>query len=153
MTLKGTYNGNTVYSPGDVVVYTDGKSYIKQKESAKGITPHDTLFWSRLDQAIADALELIMGAVQQIPDVVNNLTTTAAGKALDARQGKALNTSISTLSSSITTLTNYIDMVLPFFNQGQVTTVCLKSSTASSTKRFNITVNDSGEISATEVGG
>ena len=71
--------------------------------------------------------------------VANNLTTTATGKVLDARQGKAL-------KGLIDDLTNVVDGVYP---DGK--TLVLKSSTASSTKEFAITVDDDGELTATEI--
>ena len=70
-------------------------------------------------------------AMDMSTSIVNNLTTTTAGKALDARQGKALK--------------ELIDMVNP-----DSKTIRLASSTASSTKLFDSTVDDDGELSATE---
>lgn len=57
-------------------------------------------FWKNGVKPIKDSLS----SKVNVSDIVNNLTTTAANKALDARQGKALNDKITTLNSNIATL-------------------------------------------------
>lgn len=136
MNIKGDYKGNVSYSVGDVV-RCDGAIYVLNKPCSTGTPPTVSYYWNRMPQPLADAAELIMDAIGVAKDsaldgkVANNLTTTGSGKVLDARKGKDLK--------------DMIDMVNP-----DSKTIRLLSSTASSTKLFDITVNDSGEISATE---
>ena len=98
-----------------------------------------------MEQPLADAAELIMDAIEVAKagaltgKVANNLTTTASGKVLDARQGKALKDLIEGVGGEL-------DLVYP-----DSKTLVLLSSTASSTKRFAITVNDDAELTATEI--
>lgn len=54
-------------------------------------------FWKNGVKPIKDSLS----SKVNVSDIVNNLTTTAANKALDARQGKALNDKITTLNSNL----------------------------------------------------
>lgn len=145
MNLKGDYSGLTSYAVGDVVRWTDDTIYILRKPCSSGVPPTNTLYWERMAQPLADCVELVMDAVMVAEGgalsgkVANNLTTTASGKVLDARQGKAL-------KGLIDDLTNVVDGVYP---DGK--TLVLKSSTASSTKEFAITVDDDGELTATEI--
>lgn len=127
MTLKGNYSGLTSYSVGDVVCFQD-VFYLKNKASGAGVVPTDTKAWERLGKMASLAAKF---AMDMSTTIVNNLTTSTAGKALDARQGKALK--------------ELIDMVNP-----DSKTIRLASSTASSTKLFDITVDDDGELTATE---
>ena len=53
-------------------------------------------FWKNGVKPIKDSLS----SKVNVSDIVNNLTTTAANKALDARQGKALKTEIDSLNSN-----------------------------------------------------
>ena len=144
MNIKGDYNGLTSYSVGDVV-RCDGAVYVLDKPAAAGTTPTNSLYWYRMEQPLADAAELIMDAIDVAKagaltgKVANNLTTTASGKVLDARQGKALKDLIEGVGGEL-------DLVYP-----DSKTLVLLSSTASSTKRFAITVNDDAELTATEI--
>ena len=136
MAFKGDYKSNAAYSAGDTVRYTDGVFYHMHKVAPTGTPPTDTLYWNREDQVLAWAMRAIMDHMEAVggltkSDLANNLTTTATGKALDARQGKALKALI---PENITE-----------------SAIVLKSSTASSTKSFTITVDDDGELTATEV--
>ena len=93
MTLKGSYKNNVVYSVGDVVMYTDNVVYHLQKPAKAGTPCTNTLYWERYD--LVETVKLILDAISISGDNVtsktaNNLTTTASGKILDARQGKAL---------------------------------------------------------------
>ena len=145
MNLKGDYSGLTSYAVGDVVRWTDDTIFILRKPCSSGVPPTNTLYWERMAQPLADCVELVMDAVMVAEGgalsgkVANNLTTTPAGKVLDARQGKAL-------KGLIDDLTDVVDGVYP---DGK--TLVLKSSTASSTKEFAITVDDDGELTATEI--
>ena len=135
MTLKGNYSGETSYSVGDVVLFTDGVSYHLQHPCPAGTSPVNTLYWSRTSQEINDIVSIAMDAIAMADSndlkLANNLTTNTTGKALDATQGKALKEMIPT-------------------NIGE-DSIILNSSTPSSTKQFLITVDDDGEITATEV--
>lgn len=51
-----------------------------------------------------DAIKTTVDGKVNTSDVVNNVVTTAAGKVLDARQGKTLNDSISTLNTNLSSL-------------------------------------------------
>ena len=156
MELKGNYAAETSYSVGDVVRYND-IFYHLQKATKAGTPPTDTLYWGRLDQVLAWAADLIMDALEIAEtnhvQVVNNLTTTAAGKALDARQGKALKELIDTLGGTVsgigTTVTGLSTSVGNLYPDAK--TIVLASSTSESTKTFAITVDDDGELTATEI--
>lgn len=145
MNIKGDYSGLTTYDPGDVVRWTDNTIYILRKPCKSGVPPTDTLYWERMQQPLADAVELMMDSITVAEGgaltgkVANNLTTTASGKVLDARQGKALKTLIDDIGAEL-------DLVYP-----DSKTLILLSSTESSEKRFAITVDDSGELTATEI--
>ena len=147
MNLKGNYSGETAYGVGDVVLYTDGVSYHLQRPCPAGTPPVDTRFWSRTSQEINDIVKIAMDAIAMADSndltLANNLTTATTGKALDATQGKALKDSLDALSSTVNGL-NIPDNI-------DDNSILLKSSTASSTKEFLITVDDDGEITATEV--
>ena len=145
MNIKGDYSGLTTYDPGDIVRWTDNTIYILRKPCKSGVPPTDTLYWERMQQPLADAVELMMDSIAVAEGgaltgkVANNLTTTASGKVLDARQGKALKTLIDDIGTEL-------DLVYP-----DSKTLVLMSSTASSEKKFAITVDDSGELTATEI--
>lgn len=142
MKLKGDYSSNTAYSVGDVVRFTDGEVYLCQKAGKKGTPCVDTLYWGRPSQIISEIVKLCMDAID-IADsnditLANNLTTTAAGKGLDARQGKALKGLVDGVAEDLADL------------NPNTKTLRLASSTADSTKLFDITVDDDGELTATE---
>jgi hypothetical protein len=89
---RGDYNANSTYDKLDLVKYK-GTSWLAKK-NATGVEPVEGEYW----QKIFDL------------GTANNLTTTAEGFALDARQGKILNDML---------LSNYIgirDMVSTNFN-------------------------------------
>ena len=138
MTLKGEYSDLTSYSVGDVVRFTGGMCYVMKTACGAGNPPTDTRYWEWIGQGLQDTVDLILDAIDisqggaLAGKVANNLTTSSAGKVLDARQGKALKGLIDDLSPDAKTLV-------------------LASSTASSTKSFAITVDDSGELTATEI--
>lgn len=112
MQLKGEWSPSATYAAGDVVIL-EGNAYHLQKAAAAGTHPKNTLYWGRLDQNLENAVRLIMDAVAlaagagsaDVADlIVNNLTTTAKGKILDARQGKALKGMIDKLSARVEAL-------------------------------------------------
>lgn len=143
MNIKGDYKGSVSYSVGDVV-RCDGVIYVLNKPCSTGTPPTVSYYWNRMPQPLADAAELIMDAIGVATDsaldgkVANNLTTTGSGKVLDARQGKALKELVDGLDTQL-------DLFYP-----DSKTIRLQSSTASSVKKFDITVDDTGELSVTE---
>jgi len=147
MRLTGDYNSGTLYSVGDVVLYTDGVVYHLQRPCLAGTPPVNTLYWGQVSQPLADAVKLIMDALEieseHNLELANNLTTETTGKALDATQGKALKDSLDTLGTTVSGL------VIP--DNIDADGILLNSSTASSTKQFLITVDDDGDLTATEV--
>jgi len=140
MKLKGNWSSLVTYDVGDVVLYTDGVTYHLQHPCKAGVPPVETRYWSRASQTICDVVGLIMDALDiesgHNLELANNLTTETAGKALDATQGKALKDSLDQLNIP----TNISDDA-----------IVLNSSTASSTKQFLITVDDDGDLTATEI--
>ena len=139
MTLKGDYSDLTNYSVGDVVRFGDDSlCYVLRHPCKAGVPPTVTLYWEWIGQQLQDTVDLILdaidiaggGALSRI--VANNLTTSTAGSVLDARQGKAIKGLIDGLNPDAKTLV-------------------LASSTASSTKKFAITVDDDGELTGTEI--
>lgn len=123
MKFKGTYSAETTYNVGDVVIYAqDNKVYHLQKPAKAGTAPHDTLYWGQVDQPLDEAVRLMADVLGLA--LKADETTEAAVRDLDNMIG-SLN------------LTDY----------GLV----LNSITEGSTKRFDITVDDSGEITATEI--
>jgi hypothetical protein len=139
MKLKGAYNSGTTYDVGDVVRF-DSVAYHLQHPCPAGTPPVDTRYWGRTSQTINNIVDLCMDAIALADGndltLANNLTTETTGKALDATQGKALKDALDTL--------NIPDNISD-------DAIVLNSSTASSTKQFIITVDDDGELTATEV--
>ena len=58
--------------------------------------------------SIVNAINSLVTGKVNFTDIVNNLTTTAANKVLDARQGKALNDKITTVQSGLSALNGRI---------------------------------------------
>lgn len=109
MKLKGDYVAGTTYNVGDAVKYTDGLMYHLQHPAKSGTPPTNTRYWGRVDQPLDEAAMLAMDiaaaeAAAVKPSVANNLTTTASGKVLDARQGKALKDLIDALELRVAAL-------------------------------------------------
>jgi hypothetical protein len=110
MGLKGDYSSETTYSIGDIVRYTDDGIYRLFKAAPAGTTPINTLYWNPVDQRMADCARMVLD-IDRANDttgtqhkLANNLTTTAAGKGLDARQGKALKELIDALTERVAAL-------------------------------------------------
>ena len=108
MTFKGNYNPSTTYSVGDIVLFTDGRCYHLLHPAKSGVPPVNTLYWNPLDTQIEQGIKLALDAADIVVDqklsIANNLTTTAAGKVLDARQGKALKGLIDDLTDRVAAL-------------------------------------------------
>ena len=105
MKLKGVYSSATSYNVGDVVKFTDDVVYHLQQPAKAGTPPTDSRYWGQLEKTLKEAVWLILDAIDMAEAdadtavkamIENNLTTTAEGKILDARQGKALKELIDT---------------------------------------------------------
>lgn len=150
MTLKGNYGSGVSYSVGDVVLYTDDVVYFLREAASVGTPCTDTRYWQKLDQKLAEAVKLILdGMAIEHVTIANNLSTTAAGKVLDARQGKALNDKITPLQTTTGTLTTDVEALKAVVTTPK--TLVLASSTPDSTKKFTITVDDAGKVTASEI--
>ena len=132
MKLKGEWNDSTTYEIGDIVRYTDKVFYHVQKPCAAGTAPVDTRYWGRLNQVAAEAASMILDMEANDIQLEDDLTQSTAGKkALDAHQGKVLK-----------------EMIPDNISENSIV---LNSSTPDSTKQFLITVDDDGDITATEI--
>ena len=147
-TFKGPWADNVKYNANDVVIYAaDRKVYHLQRSAPAGAAPHDTRYWGQLNDDLALAVIMMNQCIEIAINgaltgkVANNLTTTASGKVLDARQGKALKDLIDALTGRV----EDVEEMLP-----TPKTLRLASSTAESDKVFDITVDDDGELTATE---
>ena len=153
MNLKGNYDGSVNYSVEDVVLYTDGVSYVLQNPCKAGVPPVDTRYWGRTSQIINSIVKLCMDAIEMANSddvsLEDDLTQTTAGKkALDAHQGKVLKDYIDANTTAIG------QIVVPD-NIGP-SSIVLNSSTEGSTKQFLLTVSDPGsgedpELTITEI--
>ncbi len=136
-TLAGEYSDLITYEVGNAVINpVDGFVYYLRKAAPAGTPCTDTLYWQRVDDETEISVKLATQAIDiafsNDTDVVNNLTTSTAGSALDAVQGKALN-----------------EKIKGYFPNSK--TLVLASSTEESTKTFAITVTDDGTLTATEI--
>lgn len=108
MTLKGEYKSNVTYTVGDVVKYTDNVVYHLQYPATAGTPPVNTRYWGRVGQPLQDIVAIVMDAlaIESANNIklANNLTTTAAGKGLDARQGKELKDALDALELRVAAL-------------------------------------------------
>jgi hypothetical protein len=146
MNLKGNYDDSVTYSADDVVLFTDGVSYVLQHPCPAGTPPVDTRYWNRTSQGINDVVKLCVDAVAMANSddlsLEDDLTQSTAGKkALDAHQGKVLK--------------GLIDAITVPDNIGP-SSIVLNSSTESSTKQFLLTIADPGigedpELTITEI--
>lgn len=64
MKLKGEWNDGTTYSVGDVVLHSDGFVYHLQNPCAAGIGPEDSLYWGKVNEALADAVRMALDAAE-----------------------------------------------------------------------------------------
>ena len=88
MKLKGEWGSGTSYDVGDVVRYTDGVCYLKQKECAVGVTPQDTLYWGRMQEQemlsmMVDMMNSISTVAASIPDNISNEAITLSTETAD----------------------------------------------------------------------
>lgn len=73
MKYCGSWNENTTYAEGDVVIYTDGVIYHLQKSCKAGITPVDTRCWSPLDKDKAEVIIMIADLFDNLFERVDGL--------------------------------------------------------------------------------
>lgn len=127
---KGNYAAGTTYRSGDVVYY-NGSTWTALKDNLKGVAPTNGANWKYMargfaaenlasvtakdtsgvigtagasvtSQALVDAIaDKVMTKLLAKANVVNNLLTTEAGFALDARQGKALKDGLDSVNSDL----------------------------------------------------
>lgn len=83
MNYKGAYSGSTDYSNGDVVVFTDGIPYVAIIDPPTGTTPHDRMYWNRLDQPLSEIVTMFHGAFSTIPDNINDEAITLKTETAD----------------------------------------------------------------------
>lgn len=88
---RGDYSASTTYQMLDLVNYNSA-TWLAKKTSV-GVTPSDATseYWFRMQGSV----------IQNPTQIANNLTTTASGYALDARQGKALMDSLTTTNTKV----------------------------------------------------
>ena len=179
MTLKGDWSSETTYSVGDVVRWTDGNVYHLQKPCKAGVPPVDTLYWGMTDQFIGmavcfilDALGIESGNNTSLQAAILKLLAPEYDKTSTYSKGAAViykneyyvaNQNIGTAEDwtaahwtkktlgELLTATAAADATIP--DNISDSSILLKSSTASSDKEFLITVDDDGELTATEVTG
>lgn len=170
MKLKGTYSSDATYDVGDVVVFTDGKVYHLQNPCKAGTPPVNTRYWGMVDQTLAEATLIVMDAmeIEEGDDIelADNLTTETSGKALDAKQGSVLKEYVDAKVEKddvVNDLAQTEEGKVLDARQGKALkdtidgyfpddmTLVLASSTAESAKKFAITVDDDGELTATEI--
>lgn len=80
MKYKGVYSDGATYDVGDVVVFTDGIPYCLQKPAPVGTGCHNTLYWSRTIEEVADMVSLfhsfLMGLLftsEETSSIVNSM--------------------------------------------------------------------------------
>ncbi len=86
MLLRGNYSGSTIYSEGDVVMYSDNVFYFLREGTSQGIPCTNTLYWQKVDQVLAGAAKMALDAVgltqsgQQISTVFDTGTDYTTGE-------------------------------------------------------------------------
>ena len=80
MVFKGTYSGETSYSVGDAVIYTDGVPYHLQAPAVAGTGCYDTRCWERVPSPVAEVFVALNGMLSSmqaahasIAEVVNSM--------------------------------------------------------------------------------
>jgi len=84
MKLKGTWDPETTYAIGDVVVYpVDNVVYHLQKLCHAGTTPFDSLYWRRLGQEAGEIVIMMMDLFEElfnrIPSNINDESIVLSG--------------------------------------------------------------------------
>ena len=83
MNYKGSYSGDTTYSVGDVVVYTDNVAYVMTQEATAGTTPHDVRRWSRVIQPFQEIVMMFHGTFGGIDNTVEEVAARIPGNISD----------------------------------------------------------------------
>ncbi len=66
MNYKGDYSSGASYNQGDVVVYTDGVSYVAFQPVPAGVTPHEERCWARVLQPIQEIIMMFYNTLAEI---------------------------------------------------------------------------------------
>ena len=149
LTNKRAYSDTATYTKGNFVLY-GGSSYVALGDVPAGILPTNAAYWQllaqggagaegltiddiidNLDSEAADkvlsagqghALKAMLAAKLDSNKVVNNLTTTEEGYALDARQGKAIANKLGsgTLDTTAKTIIPAINELNAFRSLGDI---------------------------------
>ena len=176
---RGNYSAANTYVAGDVVYY-NGSTWVALKDNLKGVTPSPGANWKYMargfaaelladvtakdtcgvlgtaganvtSQALIDAIaDRVMTKLLAKTNVTNNLLTTEAGYALDARQGKALKTLIDNTNSDLANSTFSIAPINKSISEGNTSDIFdWKSITVTGTylltcsiKKFDTTAAD-----------
>ncbi len=136
--MKGDYSNATQYSVGDLVRFNDGMWYTLVKAAPAGTPPTNTLYWQKQPAEIRFLMSLINDTVAVVAAAAADLDD-----ALDKLDGR-----VDDLEEADTSLDERLDTI-----EGQLNdkVLLLNSSTVESEKQFAITVDDEGDLAATEV--
>ena len=131
MKLKGNWDDETTYAVGDVVKYTDNVVYNLLHPCPAGIPPVDTHYWGRASAMRAMCALMIIDMMEaddeEEQDIIDMIPTNEEIVAL--------------IQENLPTIPDNISD----------DAIVLKSSTAESDKQFLITVDDDGDMTATEI--
>lgn len=77
MKYQGSYNENTPYSVGDVVVGPDNVAYHMLNQAAAGTDPKDTLYWNRVSDGLNEVIlmfhDMFEGMKAQLTTIPTNI--------------------------------------------------------------------------------
>lgn len=107
-TLCGDWSSGTDYKVGDITRY-QGTMYIAFKDPPTGDTPHDTLYWTRYDGELQDAMSAII-------DVFNS-----AFDAIDEKVGQFFSSDGKTLKLASSTASSTNIMEITVVDDGTIT--------------------------------
>lgn len=79
MEYKGSYDANTDYAAGAVVVFSDNVAYHAFKDAPAGIVPHDTHCWERLAQPLNEIVLMFHPILAAAGSVVFDANTLILG--------------------------------------------------------------------------
>ena len=74
MNYKGSYSGETSYSVGDVVVYTDGIAYQLFQAAAAGTTPHEKRVWRIVNQPLQEVVLMFHNMLTTMNEEISTAT-------------------------------------------------------------------------------
>ena len=131
MKLKGNWDDEVTYNVGNVVKYTDNVVYNLLHPCPAGTPPVDTRYWGRASAMRAMCALMIIDMMEaddeEEQDIIAMIPTDEEIVAL--------------IQGNLPTIPDNISD----------DAIVLNSSTAESTKQFIITVDDDGELTATEI--